>query len=172
MIQNIAITGFDRELLKKVGKALAEKLEMFYVDTIELYEFDHLPHTLSDMIKAQGLKEFRNKEVGTIGYVTEFNNAVITFEPGAVKRQKNIKKVKENCELVYLFQNLNVVKEKLVSVKYPSVQVKKLFDVSVKTLEIRNKILLENSDVIIDSERKSPKMIANEIFAKLQKKYL
>ena len=94
MVQNIAITGFDRELLKKVGKALAEDLEMFYVDTIELYEFDHIPHTMTDMIKAQGLKEFRDKEIGTIGYVTDFNNAVITFESGAIKCKKNIEKLR------------------------------------------------------------------------------
>ena len=171
MTSNIAITGFNRELLKKVGKTLADMLEMFYVDTIELYEFDHLPHTMTDMLKAQGVREFRDKEIGTIGYVTDFSNAVITFESGAVKRKKNIERIKKTSELVYLYQDLVDVKSSLAKVKYPSYEIKKFFNVSEKTLAARSEILIKNADVIVDIDKKTPTMIANEILAKLQEKY-
>lgn len=171
MITNIALTGFNREKLKKIGKTLADALEMLYVDTIELYEFDHIPHSMTDMLKAQGVKEFRDKEVGTIGYVTDFSNTVITFETGAVKNKKNINLLKERCELVYLYEDLINVKTLLESQKYPSKQLKNFFNVKETTLQVRDKILQKQADVTINIAKKSPNMITKEIFTKLQEKY-
>lgn len=171
MIQNIAITSFDREFAKKVGKELSSILDMFYIDTIELYEFDHIPHTMTDMLKAQGVSEFRDKECGTIGYVTDFANTVITFESGAIKRKKNIKKIKNSCEFIYLYKDLECAKTILQNAKYQSTIVKKFFNVPVKTLEIRDNILQKNADFVINITRKSPGMVAKDIIAKITKKY-
>lgn len=171
MVQNIAITGFNREKLKSVGKALAEMLEMYYVDTIELYEFDHIPHTMTDMLKAQGRKEFRHKEIGTIGYVTDFSNAVITFETGAIKSAKNVKTLKSTCELVYLYEDVLDVKAKLDSDKYASGELKKFFNIPLNSIKLRSEKLIKISDVVVEIDRKTPKMIAGEILAKMQQKY-
>ena len=171
MVQNIAITSFDREFAKKVGKELSSLLDMFYIDTIELYEFDHIPHTMTDMLKAQGISEFRDKECGTIGYVTDFANTVITFESGAVKRKKNIKRIKERCEFIYLHKDLDDVKNILENIKYPSAIVKKFFNIPVKSIEVRDKILNTNADFTIDIDKKSPGMVAKDIIEKITKKY-
>ena len=40
MVQNIAIIGLDRDVAYEVSKMVANQLEMHFLDTIDLFEFD------------------------------------------------------------------------------------------------------------------------------------
>ena len=97
MVENIAIIGIDRQQAYETAKLLASELEMHFLDTIELFEFDNVPRTLSDMIKEYGLRYFRKKEKGTLKYASEFNQTVINCESGMAMKKKNFESLRQNC---------------------------------------------------------------------------
>ena len=93
MVSNIAIIGLNRKMSRKVSELLSEELQMHFLDTIELFEFDNIPRTLSDIIRENGLRYFREKEKSLTGYASGFENTVIHAESGCVNCLKNIKKL-------------------------------------------------------------------------------
>ena len=62
MISNIVVLGMNRGITRQVAEMLSEQLQMHFVDTLELFEFDNIPRSLSDILKEQGEAYFRKKE--------------------------------------------------------------------------------------------------------------
>lgn len=171
MVQNIGVFCFNRELAKKVCTFLAEKLDMYYMDEVALIEFDNIPYTLTDILKLKGRREFRDKEKGTIKYMTEFNNTVIYFETGAICKKDNVKQIKRNCELVYIKADEETVKNDLQNVKYSTSVLKNFYCSSQKTIHNRMGLLQKNADIVVSYKHKSAEKVANEVLDKMQKKY-
>ena len=151
MISNIVILGLNRDVSKQVSQMLAEQLQMHFVDTIELFEFDNIPRTLSDILREQGEAYFRKKEKSLNGYVGEFENTVIHAESGTVLSLKKIKELKKNCLVIYIHYSATNIKKVLNNKQYESKELKKFFNISQKRIERRVELLKARSDIMINA---------------------
>ena len=114
MISNIVVLGINRDMSRPVAEMLSEQLEMHFLDTIELFEFDNIPRTFSEILKLHGERYFREKEKSLTGYVSSFDNTIIHAESGSVIKSKNIKKFKEHCLIIYIHYPASIIKKILV----------------------------------------------------------
>lgn len=171
MINNIVILSINRQVSRQVAEMLSEQLQMHFVDTIDLFEFDNIPRSLSDVLALNGERYFREKEKGQCKYVSGFDNTVIHAESGAVMKSANITSFKKNCLVIYLHYPLSNIKNVLKNKKYNSRELKKFFCISDKRLERRIELLKKFSDIVVAGMGKSALKLTSETLRAIDKYY-
>ena len=61
MKQNLLITGYDYDLSNRLAKRLADIFSMRVFDQTELFEFDHMPLSFSEVFKTNGIEYVKKK---------------------------------------------------------------------------------------------------------------
>lgn len=171
MIQNIAVVGLNREKSYEVAKMLANELDMFFFDALELFEFDNLPRTFPSMLKEFGEEYYRRKEKGIIGYASEFTNCVINLESGMAENVKNFEKIKETSVVVYLAEAINIVKENIDKQDFKTEEERAFYNVEYGTLKLRAQALTENANIIVNAAEVSSLKIVSEVIRMLKNYY-
>ncbi|MBQ7466560.1 MAG: hypothetical protein IJS74_00650 [Clostridia bacterium] len=171
MVQNIAIIGLDRDVAYEVSKMVANQLEMHFLDTIDLFEFDNKPRTLSEMLSQFGIRYFRQKEKGTIKYVTGFTNSVINIESGAAEFGGNLKELKTNCLVIYLRQDIRDFLQTMNKKEFKDEILKAFYYASPNAIQRRDNHLLTDADIVIDIYDQSVLKIASEVLRKIKSFY-
>ena len=171
MVQNIAIVGLNRAKSYEVAKMLADELDMFFFDALELFEFDNMPRTFSQMLKEFGVDFYRRKEKGIIGYASEFNNCVINLEGGMAENEANFKNIKETSIVVYLAEAVNIVFEDLKNQSFENEEEKQFFLVEEEILKNRANKLTNNADIIVNASEGSSLKITSEVVRMLKNYY-
>ncbi len=98
---NIVLTGFMACGKSVVGKKLAVKLNMKYIDVDETIE-KTAGHSITDIFKQHGENVFRDLETKAIKCVALLDHFVIATGGGAVLRTENVRELRSNGKLVYL----------------------------------------------------------------------
>jgi shikimate kinase len=98
---NIVLIGYRGSGKSKIGKRLANKLWLDFVDTDEVIT-ERAGMTIRGIFEAQGEDEFRRMESAAIAEVTERDNLVIAVGGGAVMRPENVQALKRKGKLVWL----------------------------------------------------------------------
>lgn len=168
MVQNIAIIGMNRDVAYEVSKLVASQLDMHFMDTIDLFEFDNHPRTLSDMLKQFGLRYFREKEKGTIKYVAGFTNSVINIESGMSVFKNNFKMLKTTSLVIYLKQDIKELEYILAGKKYPDRYVKDFYCLTETNLLNRDDQLSKNADIVVKIYNESVFKIASEVIRQIK----
>ena len=171
MVQNIAIIGLDRDISREVASLVANELEMHFMDTIDLFEFDNKPRDLSEMLKVFGVRHFRKKEKGTIKYVSSFNQTVINFESGSASCKENLKTIKENCLIVYLKKRKPSLIRDLKKKNYASVYLKRFYLLTDNAIKRRNDNLVKYADIVINVDNQSVFKITSELIRQIKAFY-
>lgn len=170
MIQNIAIVGLNREKAYEVAKLLATELDMHFFDSLELFEFDNIPRTFSQMLKDYGESYYRKKEKGMIGYVSDFTNCVINLESGMAENIENIKQIKETSLLIYIHMPASMIEKKLIRKKYATKEEQEFFNVDINRIKERIKALKKNSDIMVIDEGSELK-VSSQTLRKIKEYY-
>jgi shikimate dehydrogenase len=97
----IALCGFMGCGKTAAAKRISEILGFRRLDTDEIIE-KNAGQTISQIFEAFGEARFRETESQTIYGIDYSQNSVISLGGGAVTREDNVKKLKENCLLVYI----------------------------------------------------------------------
>jgi len=105
---NIVLIGFMGTGKSLVGKELARRLELGYVDTDELIEKKE-GKAIPEIFAQKGEDYFRQREKEVIKEISKFKGYVISTGGGAVLSPENIKCLKENGYLVCLTANTEVI---------------------------------------------------------------
>lgn len=105
---NIVLTGFMGTGKSKIGKRLAKKLGMSYLDTDELIG-EREKDSISAIFKKKGEEYFRRLETKVVKEVALLDNYVISTGGGVVLRQENIRLLKKNAFIVCLFASPEVI---------------------------------------------------------------
>lgn len=171
MVQNIAIVGLNRAKSYEVAKMLADELDMFFFDALELFEFDNMPRTFAQMLKEYGESYYRRKEKGIIGYASEFNNCVINLEGGMAEIESNFESIKQTSLVVYLAEAVNIVEEDLKNQKFETEEEKGFFIVSEEVLKNRAEKLEKNAEIIVNASEGSCLKITSEVVRMIKNYY-
>ena len=172
MIQNIAIIGLNRDVSYEVAKQLATELDMFFFDGLELFEFDNIPRTLTDILKEYGVEYYRKKEKSIVGYSSEFENCVINLESGVSENEKNFVTLKETTLVVYLKDNVEEIKNAIAQKEYKTQEEKEFFDVDLLVLKNRDEKLRVNADLVVEVNGNSVLKTVSEIIRAMKNYYI
>jgi shikimate kinase len=109
---NIVLVGFRCSGKTTLGKALAERLGMTFVDADELVEQKH-HMTIKEIFEKKGESVFRLWECDAISEISKLDGNVIATGGGAVLRYKNIRNLKRNSVVVGLSVNPDTAFERI-----------------------------------------------------------
>ncbi|MHC2994437.1 MAG: hypothetical protein IBV53_02885 [Candidatus Atribacteria bacterium] len=100
-MKNIILVGLEGTNKLEIGKDLALKLKMKFVDTDEMMKRESRLG-LSELLKKYGVKYFRSLENEIIEKISSASNTVIVVGGGSILRGKNVKALMRNGYFISL----------------------------------------------------------------------
>jgi len=166
-MKNIYLVGFMGSGKSTVGKILAEKLNMNFVDIDKLIE-EKEGMKIKDIFEQKGESYFRELERKQIEAVVKQEGLVVSTGGGLGANLDNMNFMKKNGDVVWLDVSLNTVLDRLKNdqdrplLKQPTEKIKQLFE------ERKNVYRLAN--IRINADKKTPSQIVEEILTKIKRR--
>ena len=107
-MKNIVLTGFMGTGKSTVGKKVAEKLDMKFID-MDSYIENKLGMTISDIFLNKGEPYFREIEKEAAKELSRFTGTVIATGGGIVLNSENIKNFRENGIVICLKADVDTI---------------------------------------------------------------
>jgi len=166
-MKNIVLTGFMGTGKTSVAKQLSSMLGMKIVDMDSEIEKTQ-GKTISDIFAHQGEPFFRDLETEMAQIVSAMEHVIISTGGGVVLRPENIDYLRRNGIVVCLMASADtIMKRTRSSVERPLLKVDDPLAKITEMLDVR-KPFYKNADLVIDTEGKSPRQVAEEIIRDLQ----
>jgi len=166
-MKNIYLVGFMGSGKSTVGKILAEKLNMNFVDIDKLIE-EKEGMKIKDIFEQKGESYFRELERKQIEAIVKQEGLVVSTGGGLGANLDNMNFMKKNGDVVWLDVSLNTVLDRLKNdqdrplLKQPTEKIKQLFE------ERKNVYRLAN--IRINADKKTPNQIVEEILTKIKRR--
>ena len=166
---NIVLTGFMGTGKSLVGKKLAKRLEMSYVDTDELIE-NREKAKISQIFQEKGEDYFRRIESKIIKEVSSLDRYVISTGGGAILKKENLAALRSKGLIICLSANpKEILKRTSKSQNRPLLKSKdrqrKVFDL-LKT----RRLFYEKADFEVDTSELTTTEVVERIEDFLRKK--
>ena len=160
---NIILIGFMGVGKTEIGKLLAKKLKMTYIDTDAIIENEQ-GMTINDIFAKKEEESFREMETKLIGKLAKIDGHVVATGGGMILRPDNVKKLKAIGPLVLLWADPDTVFERvkeagtrpLLNVADQKAKIKEI-------LEFRAPIYKGIADLEVDTSLLSPEEASNRI---------
>jgi len=166
-MKNIVLTGFMGTGKTAVGRELSRLLNMKLVDVDTEVEKSR-QMTINDIFKQFGELRFREIETEMIRKLSERKDVIISTGGGAVLRQENVDVLREQGIIVCLMATPEtILKRTSHSSHRPLLQVEDPFEKIKELLDFRRPFY-EKADIMIDTDGKTPRQIAEEIIDKMK----
>lgn len=107
-MKNIVLTGFMASGKSTVGRALAQKLNVSFIDTDQLIETEQ-KRQIKDIFAQFGEPYFRTLETEAVRQVCRKDGQVIATGGGIVLNPKNIELFRKNSIIVFLYAGLEKI---------------------------------------------------------------
>lgn len=146
------VTSYDYELSKRLAKRLAGVFSMRVLDQIEMFNFDHIPLSLEDVLQKNG-EAYVKKELRSIVQMEDdFDNvSFVTDISFADNCEDLFYKIKLSNFVIFLYKNLDNELEELNKKQFESSAQKSLFFGNAETLRNREeKIKNDCADISIN----------------------
>jgi len=166
-MKNIYLVGFMGSGKSTVGKILAEKLNMNFVDIDKLIE-EKEGMKIKDIFEQKEESYFRKLERKQIEAIVKQEGLVVSTGGGLGANLDNMNFMKKNGDVVWLDVSLNTVLDRLKNdqdrplLKQPTEKIKQLFE------ERKNVYRLAN--IRINADKKTPSQIVEEILTKIKRR--
>ncbi len=168
---NIVLVGLDYNFTLEVGKLLSEQLDMYFLDTQGLYEFDIRPKTIEDMVEAFGWEYYRNAQCGTVKYVCSFTSTIMAVESGAVMNSANLEKLNKYGLIIYLHQPQQTLVQQYQNYSNLSDIKKQLYCLTEQEIKSRDEQLQVISEIIVNDFNAEPLRCCFSIVKEIKKFY-
>lgn len=153
MQQNIFLVGLMGSGKTTVGRLLAKKLGMRFVDSDQEIEA-RTGATVSWIFEIEGEDSFRRREVETINDLTSQNGVVLATGGGAVIHPENRKNLKARGTVIYLRASVhNILQRTMHDKSRPLLQTENKRQKIEELSRQREKFYSEVADIIIDTGR-------------------
>jgi shikimate kinase len=164
---NIVLTGFMGTGKTAVGRELSRLLNMKLVDVdTEIEKSEQM--TINEIFKQFGELRFREIETEMIRELSERKDVIISTGGGAVLRQENVDILRKQGIIVCLMATPEtILKRTSHSSHRPLLQVEDPFGKIKELLDFRRPFY-EKADIMIDTDGKTPRQIAEEIIDKIK----
>jgi len=147
---NIVLTGFMGAGKTSVGKRLKEITGMEIVDTDDIIE-EEAGMIISEIFKEFGEPHFRELEKKAVAKASALENHIIVTGGGAVLKEENIKNLRKNGKIIYLYAPPEVLYERIKDETHrPLLQIDDPLKKVRELLEYRTPFYADN-DFMIDT---------------------
>lgn len=161
--RNIAIIGFMGTGKSVVGRLVAERLRMPFVDVDDEIEKKN-DLTVEDIFRRDGEEEFRKMEADEIEYIAGLPGRVISCGGGAVLNESAMRRLKERSVMVWLWAGVDtILKRTEHNGARPLLNVEDRKSEIERMLLFRKPFYAGNSDLFIRTDDRSPEEIAERI---------
>ena len=152
MKQNILVVSYDYKFSRMIASELASLFSMHLFDEIELFEFDHIPRTLDEVLESQGKEYVLKKLRSIVKSEIEFDDAVFVADISFADNCFDLfYRLKLSNFVVLLTKPIETEFEEMQQKEYRSKAEKQLFCSTQKVLEQREDIIIKNlADIIVD----------------------
>lgn len=167
MKTNITIVSLLADYSKDVCKALADRLDMYYVDVQGMMEFNLVND--KEVIEICGVEYLNKLQAKAIADVSEYDNAVIALDFKFLSNEKNVKNLKVRSSIIYLAMGEKVFTKTFE--KYKTEETENDDVVVLSAIEEQDKIARELSDIVIDVDKANDKGLVKKIIKTIEKYY-
>ncbi|MCX7793687.1 MAG: shikimate kinase [Thermodesulfovibrionales bacterium] len=169
-MKNIVLTGFMGTGKTEVGKILAKLLGYTFIDADSVIEREQ-QMAITEIFKKFGEPYFRDLESDVIKRLSQMEKAVISTGGGAVLREENMENLRKKGIIICLMASPDTIYERtkndtsrpLLHVENPLQRIKELLDF--------RRPYYERADILIDTDKKTPQEVAQEILEKIKQEY-
>ena len=163
---NISLIGMMGSGKTTVGEKLARKLNFAFIDTDSLI-VDSEKTSINEIFSVKGEEYFRLIETSILSKTLDVDNQVISTGGGIVKNEKNIELLKEKSLVFYLEASSETHYERVKNSKErPLLNTPDIKEKIINLLDER-KINYKKADYVVNTEKKSPDNIVEEIIGKI-----
>lgn len=167
---NIILMGLDYFYTLEVGKLLSDQLEMYFLDSQGLYEFDVKPKTIDDIVSEFGMDYYRKAQSGTVKYICSFNSSILAIESGVVLNQENMEKLDKYGLIVYIRQSKELLQSLYAKTNELSDIKKQIYHLSETDIYTRDEKLKIASEIIVE-DNGEPLRCVSEILKGIKQFY-
>ncbi len=168
-MENIVLTGFMGAGKTSVGRRLKELTGMEIVDTDDIIE-EKAGMVISEIFEKFGEVHFRELEKRAVAWASTLKNHIIVTGGGAVLKKENVKNLRKNGKIIYLYAPPEVLYERIKGETHrPLLQVDDPLGKIKELLEYREEFYADN-DFIIDTSNMGAKEVAEEVAGLLKKR--
>ena len=160
---NIVLIGYRGVGKSTIGKQLAGRMGMDFVDTDELI-MQRSGKTIREIFEQGGEPLFRDLESAVIDDLVETDNAVIAAGGGVVLRKANIEKLQANGRIVWLQAPAQVLWERIsadtvTAANRPNLTSAGGLEEILRLLQIRAPLYASAADIALDVANMHPDQI-------------
>lgn len=146
-----------------IGRVLASELNRQFRDTDRVIE-DRTGADIPWIFDMEGEAGFRERETAVLLDLCSESDLVIATGGGIVLRPENRQMMKDSGYVCYLTASTDQLVERTArDKKRPLLQVENPRQKIIDLLSLREPIYRESADFIINTDKRSPKMVAQEI---------
>lgn len=168
---NLVMIGYRCTGKSTVGRELARRLAMDFVDTDEMIEARH-GLSIADLWRRLGESVFRELESHVITEVSRMDNTVISAGGGAVVRYKNLRNLRRTGRLVWLQADVDTILARLehdtdTAMRRPRFTGRALRDEVEQMLACRRPYYRCAADLLIDTSGRTPGNVLDDLLGLL-----
>ncbi|MDD3150869.1 MAG: shikimate kinase [Candidatus Gastranaerophilales bacterium] len=163
-MKNIVLIGLMGSGKTTIGKLLAQKLGLNFIDTDSIIEKE-ANKTINEIFENYGEELFRKLESNTIKEISKREEKVISTGGGIVENPENMQNLRKNGIIVYLeagpkelYERIKGDNNRPLLKNNPKDTLKNLFE--------KRSPLYKQADIIVNTEHKESYEIINEIIEK------
>ena len=165
---NIALIGFMGAGKSTVGKALAQKLRMEFVETDRLI-VEKTGKTIPQIFQNDGETFFRSAEIEVIREIFERDRLIIACGGGVVLNAININRLRERSVIVYLYASMEEIIKRIRndSSQRPLIDETNTENGVRSLMRFRAPLYRRSADITINVTNKSVEQIVDSIIDRL-----
>ena len=161
--RKIILTGYRATGKSVVGRSLAERLEVSFIDMDEVLVARH--GEISEMVKERGWDYFRTREKELLSELAVAREVVISAGGGAVMHRQEWQALKDTGLVVWLTADLETIcrrlgADPLSGSQRPSLTGEDIRTEAARVLAEREPLYRQGSHLEIDSIRPVPEVVA------------
>ncbi|MBI4739272.1 shikimate kinase [Candidatus Woesearchaeota archaeon] len=164
---NIVLVGFRGTGKTTVGKALAKKIGMGFVDADDFIERRY-GFMITELFERKGESLFRMMESDVISELSKMNSYVIAAGGGAILKYKNIKNLKRHGVMILLEADCDAVykrirKDDKTATRRPRLTNHDLYDEIKELMDFRAPYYHRAADFTVNTTSKPVDSVVEEI---------
>ena len=171
---NIVLIGYRGSGKSTVGRKLAVRLKLRFVDIDDLIE-DRQGTPISDIVKSHGWGHFRKLERNTIEEISKEDHLIIAPGGGAVLDSDNVKALRKNGLIIWLKADKQTLLKRLsqdpvTNTRRPTLTGKGTSEELKEVMSLREPIYERVSEIQIDTSMMDAETVVERVLTVLKDK--
>jgi len=163
--RNIYLVGPMGAGKSTIGRVLAAELHLGFRDSDKVIE-ERTGADIPWIFDMEGEEGFRDRESAVLDELAKESNVVIATGGGIILRPQNRSRMTESGYVCYLTASIEQLVERTArDKKRPLLQVENPRQKIIDLVALRDPLYREAADFIVNTDRRSPKLVAQEIAA-------